>query len=284
MRMFSCRIGLSGLVGLALAVLFSVGEMAQAQTRSPGQVFRDCSDVCPEMVVVPPGSLAMATWTPEEGPVTKTVTFARPFAVGRFEITFAEWDACVAEDGCPRWVAVQAIGQIWNREFPAYDEGRGRGRQPVINVSWNDAQGYLRWLSTRTGQPYRLLSESEWEYAARAGTTTLYSTGDSITAADANFSGTGRSGPVPVGTFAPNAFGLHDMHGNVFEWVQDCFYDTPIIPSDGSAWSTEDCDLRSLRGGSWFLGADVARSAHRARLHPDSRHATSLGFRVARTL
>ncbi len=272
------------LAGLAAAVLFGVGDTAEAQSRTPGQVFRDCADVCPEMVVVPSGSFMMGSPASEEGrnadeSPRHQVTIGYAFAVGRFEVTYNEWNACVNAGGCPR-ASNNAT------EGTGHDEGWGRGRRPVINVTWDDAQAYASWLSTTTGQRYRLLSESEWEYAARAGTTTRYSTGDAITADDANFAETGQSRTVPVGSFAPNGFGLHDMHGNVWEWVQDC-YDTGYFgaPTNGAASTQGDCSRRVLRGGYWGDSSERLRSADRIWLgiRPLDRY-HYYGFRVARTL
>lgn len=297
----------ASLGGLLLAMFtFTTGE-AQAQALPPGQVFRDCADICPEMVVLPSGSFMMGSPVGErddnerpprgvterfeltfaemyavaegdenEGP-QREVTFAKNFAVGRFEVTFAEWDACVNARGC-------TPSSVFDDEGVRQDGGWGRGRQPVMYVYWNDAQDYVRWLSSTTGQRYRLLSEAEWEYAARAGTTTRYSTGDSITAGDANFGdNAGRS--VPVGSFAPNAFGLYDMHGNVWEWVQDCWNNTYSGgPVDGSAWTQGFCSSAQVfRGGSWYYSSDGIRSASRLKIGKGSRQIGG-GFRVARTL
>ena len=136
------------------------------------------------------------------------------------------------------------------------DSGFGRGTKPVINVNWDDAQQYVAWFSKMTGQPYRLLTEAEWEYAARAGTTTAYSWGDEIGKGNANCNGCGSKWDnretSPVGSFKPNAFGLYDMHGNVWQWVQDCYHDNYNgAPTDGSAWTSGDCSRRVLRGGAW---------------------------------
>jgi formylglycine-generating enzyme required for sulfatase activity len=180
------------------------------------------------------------------------------FEVGRYEVTFAEWDACVAEGGC--------------NGYRPDDEGWGRGSRPVINVSWNDAQAYMQWLSERTGERYRLLTAAEWEIAARAGTTTEYSWGDEPPVCDqnarngANFTECTDDRTRPVGSFQPNGFGLYDVHGNVWEWVQD---------SDGAG--------RVLRGGSWGSLPEYLRSAYRGWYNPTLRSGNS-GFRLARTL
>jgi formylglycine-generating enzyme required for sulfatase activity len=251
----------------------------------PGSVFRDCPE-CPEMVVVPGGEFMMGSpWGEDgrrdnEGPQHK-VTIAKPFAVGKYEVTFAEWDACLGAGGC--------------RHKPD-DSGWGRGRRPVINVSWDDiTKEYLPWLSRKTGKSYRLLSETEWEYAARAGTSTPFSMGPIITTDQANFDGMytlaggstrgeRRQKTIDVGSFKPNGFGLHDVHGNVWEWVEDCYNDGYAgTPADGSAVAAVAGCFRGLRGGSWSTGPQLLRSGYRFRLAPDIRY-TFNGFRLARTL
>jgi formylglycine-generating enzyme required for sulfatase activity len=239
----------------------------------PKNQFRECAG-CPEMVVVPRGEFVMGSNTgdDDEKPMHK-VTIARPFAVSKFEITFDEWDACVALGGCAH--------------LPG-DQGWGRGSRPVVNVNWYDAQQYVIWLSKLTGKPYRLLSEAEWEYAARAGSNKIYSWGDPVGNGNANCAGCGgrwdNTQTAPAGSFAANAFGLHDMHGNVWEWVQDCYesgYDG--APTDGSARLDGDCNLRALRSGSWDFGPQSLRSALRLRDASESRRG-NLGFRVGRTV
>jgi len=269
-----------------MAAVFSlaVPQTSLAQTEAglqPGQEFRDCPHVCPKMVVLPSGEFMMGSPLSEakrgkpEGPQRK-VTIARPFAVGKYEVTFAEWDACVEDRGC--------------NHRPG-DEGWGRGRRPVINVSWPDAKEYVGWLSRKTGGTYRLLSEAEWEYAARAGTTTPYAFGDTIDQSQAHFA-VGRlwgsvGTTVEVGSFLPNKFGLYDMHGNVWELVEDNMHlnyeGSP--PTDGSVWEGGDRAMRVSRGGSWQSPANFLRSAHR-HMTPacaDCRFRGN-GFRVARTV
>ncbi len=218
-----------------------------------GTVFRDCAE-CPELVWLPPGESIMGD-SPDP---RATATIDYMLAVGRFEVTFGEWDACVAAGGCRR-----------NR-----DSGWGRGRQPVIDVSWDDAQAYAAWISRRTGKHYRLLTEAEWEYAARAGTDARYWWGDEARAGAANCNdcGTRWDGrrPSPVGSFAPNPFGLHDMHGNVWEWVADCSH----------ACISQDSHI--IRGGAWQAPARAMRSAARAAVTPGF-HDNRIGFRIART-
>jgi len=165
----------------------------------------------------------------------------------------------------------------------------GRGTQPVINVSWDNVQQYVGWISTMTGRPYRLLSEAEWEYAARAGTTTAFSWGDEIGKNNANCNGCGSEWDsrrtAAIGSFAPNPFGLYDMHGNVWEWVEDCLHTNyEGAPTDGSAWTAQgDCSRRVVRGGSWAGYPVSLRSALRFWYSADD-HGNDLGFRVARTL
>ena len=251
---------------------------------TPRDNFNDCP-TCPQMVVVPAGEALVGSpfyeegWASNEVPQHK-VTIKTPFAVGKFETTFAEWDVCLLESGC---------------KHTPNDHKWGRGWRPVVDVSWEDAKQYVAWLSKKTELRYRLLSESEWEYVARAGTLTAFSTGQSITSSDANFdagytyggSEKGRylKSTVEVGSFRPNAFGLYDMHGNVWEWVEDCWHtDYTGGPSDASSW-TDRCNERSrvLRGGSWIDPPRIVRSAYRSRNIPTYRSAT-VGFRVARAL
>jgi formylglycine-generating enzyme required for sulfatase activity len=250
----------------------STSTAANTVPRPAGIRFRDCENVCPEMVVLPAGSFMMGSISAEEGrdadegPV-RQVTFARPFAMGRYEVTWDEYAACVADGGCAR----------------PQPTGWGEGRRPVSNVSWFDARGYADWLSRRTGERYFLPSEAEWEYAARAGTTTPWNTGEAIITDDANILNQFRQA-VPVGGFPPNAFGLYDMHGNVGERTLDCYdvgyFGTPI---DGSANVTPNCQRRVIRGGGYAAEPRHVRSAYRNALPPDYVGAGT-GFRVARAL
>ena len=240
--------------------------------------FKECAN-CPQMLVVPAGSFTMGS--PESEPYRgrdedpqHDVTFKRPFAVGEFAVTFADWDACVADGGC-------------NGYRPS-DQGWGRGRRPVINVSWGDANAYVAWLSSKTGKTYRLLTEAEYEYVARAGTTTAYPWGNAIGKNNANCNGCGGEWggkeTAPVGSFAANGFGLYDTVGNVWEWTQDCYHDSyGGARSDGSAWTSDDCSGRVLRGGSWINIPQLLRSAIRLRNTSDFR-LDHFGFRVGRTL
>ena len=256
----------------------------ERDSRKPGRKFRDCED-CPEMVVVSAGSFEMGSpsWEKwrgdDEGPVHR-VRIREPFAVGVHEVTFREWDACRRAGGCSH-----------NPD----DEGWGRRDRPVIDVSWVDAKEYVRWLSRETGEDYRLLSEAEWEYAARAGTMTPFHFGATLSPEQANYDGnytygSGRKGRFrkrtePVGSFPPNAFRLHDVHGNVREWVEDCWHGSYRgAPSNGRAWTSGgDCGKRVLRGGSWSSEPEFLRSAYRSRYVSGIRN-INVGFRVARTL
>ena len=238
----------------------------------PKDTFTECAK-CPEMVVVPTGKFMMGS--PEgqgadgEHPQHE-VTISNPFAIGKFEVTFAEWDSCVAADGCPQ----------------VSDHGWGRGERPVINVSWEDAQHYAAWLSGLTGKTYRLLSEAEWEFAARAGTTTRYSFGDDKAALGDYAWYVENSGfkTHPVGEKKSNPFGLYDMHGNVWEWVQDCDHDSyEGAPTDGTAWTSGDCAIRVFRGGSLDHYPGDLRSGTRYSGTAVGR-SPRVSFRVGRTL
>ena len=249
-------------------------NLVESARRSIGERFRDC-DECPEMVVVPAGSFLMGSFEgPNELPVN-WVEISEPFAVGRFEVTFREWDACFWGVGCTH--------------HPD-DQGWGRGDRPVVNVSWWDAKEYVAWLSRQTGEHYRLLSESEWEYVARAGTRGRFHFGSTISLDQANFNdesiGRWYGKTLPVGGFpAANDFGLYDVHGNVWEWVEDCWHDNYHgAPSDGSAWTIGgNCSNRVTRGGSYYNGPSSVRSASRVSGETWHRNYGG-GFRVARTL
>jgi len=259
-----------------------------------GTEFKDCPK-CPAMVVVPAGSFVMG-YPPgdsgrfhQEGPV-RTVTFAKPLAIGKFEVTFDEWDACTAEKQCPK----------------VDDKGRGRGRRPAMYVSWDQAAGYTRWLSKKTGRNYHLLTEAEWEYSARAGAESRYRfwgiAPDRVCTIANVYDKTARrqddtgyenlpcddrfAEAAPAGSFKPNAFGLYDMLGNVSEWTEDCL---PLglqwrgAPLDGTANLKGDCSQRAYRGGSWFENEKYyMRSPDRYKFI--GARDSDLGFRVARTL
>jgi formylglycine-generating enzyme required for sulfatase activity len=298
-------------VCLAVLLLVSAGHAEQPKAASPsgepcdgvlvpvapsntglcikpgsGKSFKDCPE-CPEMVVVPAGSFMMGTPESEpermahEGPQHE-VTIGKPFAVGQFAVTFAEWDACTADDGCGR--------------YRPDDIGLGRNDRSAHTVSWNDAQAYVSWLSKKTSKNYRLLSEAEREYVTRAGTTTPFWWGSSITPDEPNYDGSAASyigggakgeyqqKTVPVGSFKPNPWGLYQVHSDVFEWVEDCYHNSyEGAPPDGSAWTTGECKYRVVRGGSWGSNPQVLPAAFRIKGNPVIRF-DGFGIRVARTI
>jgi formylglycine-generating enzyme required for sulfatase activity len=250
----------------------------QEAPRPPGFSFRDCTTGCPEMIVLPGGTFTMGAPPQEsarkanEGP-QHSVTIA-PFAVGKFEVTYEEWFACASDGGCA------TTPKPWAFK-------KGNEKHPAVAINWNDAQEYLQWLSARTGKTYHLLSEAEWEYAARGGTSTAYDWGDAADRSRAQYGSNmlvPGAGTAPVGSFAPNAYGLYDMAGNAAEWTQDCVNpDYTNAPSDGSAWITGECSLRRVRGGSWEDGLADMRSAARDGFR-QNQNWQSIGFRVARNL
>ena len=267
-------------IWIGVLVFMGVSLWAQQDNRNiaplPGETFKDC-DECPKMVVVPSGLFTMGSPNNEEGRNSHegpqhVVRIDYRLAVGVYEVTFAEWDACVNDGGC---------GQ-----YKPYYDGWDRGNRPVINVSWEDAQSYVRWLSQKTGHSYGLLSESEWEYVARAGTETKYSWGNTIGHNHANCDGCSSKWDdeetAPVDSFSANNWDIYNMHGNVWEWVQDCYNDNYMdAPADGTAWESENCDRRVVRGGSWLSFPLFLRSANRSRYTTENRD-DNLGFRVAR--
>jgi formylglycine-generating enzyme required for sulfatase activity len=240
-------------------------------------VFRDCAD-CPEMVVIPPGRFTMGSPPLEKGEGSErpqhTVTIGYAFAVGRFPTTRDEYAQFATMTG--------RSSNEWRH--PGFAQ---TGRDPVVNVSWDDAKAYVGWLSHKTGQSYRLLSESEYEYAERAGTTTAWWWGDS---ADelcryANGGDCGHNGTVPVRCYPANKFGLFDMGGNVWEWTEDCWNDGYAgAPDNGTPWTTGTCGSRAVRGESWRSRAELLRSGYRSRDYAGDRYDGTNGFRVARTL
>ena len=266
----------------AEAAYREVRENAAASPAGIGEVFADALQSGgrgPAMVVIPAGTFRMgcleAPCPVDEMPVHE-VTIPAPFALSVFEVTFAEWNACAAAGPCSR-------KDLW---FAPPPPARAR---PIIYVSWDEAKEYAAWLSEQTGASYRLPSESEWEYAARAGTATTYHWGNEVGANRANCDGCGSRWDgrrtAPVGSFAPNGFGLHDMHGNVWEWVADCWnFGYPGAPSDGTAWLSGDCRGRVFRGGSWRDVPSLLRAASRETWSADDYRSEELGFRVVRTL
>lgn len=252
------------------------GSRVNAAT-PPGTHFIDCAE-CPLMIVVPAGRFRMGASPrdgdaePNERPV-RTVSIPRSFGVSVYETTFREWDAGVAEG----WLA--------HSDDPARgvasDRGWGRGLRPVIEVDWNNANAFVQWLNQLLGRTiYRLPSEAEWEYFARAGATTRYAFGNGYRP---DLVADGPSGTLPVGSFPANAFGLHDIHGNVWEWTADCWHDSYRgAPTDGSAWTSGgDCRRHPIRGGSWGRDAPEMRLSNRFSGGSGGRR---LGFRVVRDL
>jgi formylglycine-generating enzyme required for sulfatase activity/uncharacterized membrane protein len=259
---------------------------------SAGKPFRDCADHCPEMVSLPTGRFIMGSPQNEAGrfgnETQHVVEIAKPFAIGRFDVTFDEWEACVKDGGC--------------NVYRPSDEGWGRGNRPVINIGWDDSQSYLAWLTKKTGLHYRLPSEAEWEYAARAGTTTARWWGSKIDRTDAKYgpddcpqqthcggfaSGAGNwVNTAPVGSFPANPFGLFDILGNVWTWTADCWHsDYQDAPTDGRVWDEPgaNCQRRVLRGGSWSVEPSFVRSAARAALPSNARNG-NVGLRVVREI
>jgi formylglycine-generating enzyme required for sulfatase activity len=252
-------------------------EQEKAQAAKSGSDFKECANGCPVMIVLPAGKFIMGSRENESDVdaserLQHEVTIAKPFAVSKFEVTFEEWDACVAAAACPQ------VPDSW-----------GRGEMPVINVSWGGAKQYVGWLSQLTGKDYRLLTEAEWEYASRASTITRYSWGDDSGKGNANCDDCGSQWDLqqtaPVGSFKPNAFGLYDMHGNIWEWVEDSWHPSYYgAPTDGSAWLRGgDPSYRVVRGGSWRNETQDVRAAARRGRNVNVQFDT-LGFRVARTI
>ncbi|HIJ63687.1 MAG TPA: formylglycine-generating enzyme family protein [Rhodospirillaceae bacterium] len=260
----------------------------QSQIIAKG-VFRDCPD-CPEMVVIPSGRFLMGSPPEEagrfdaEGP--RHPVALRWFALARNDTTVKEFAAFVRDTGYEPGECEWPRGTDWH--FPGFIP-----EDPVVCVSWQDAQAYIAWLNRKIhGQAYRLPSEAEWEYAARAGSVTSRWWGDAIGTGNANCNGCGSPWDnrqiSPVGSFRPNPFGLYDMLGNVWQWTADCWNETYAgAPTDGSAWTTGDCGKRVMRGGSWSNLPKFLRSAARSRDDAGSRshdYAGYAGFRVAMTL
>ncbi|CAI07037.1 formylglycine-generating enzyme family protein [Aromatoleum aromaticum] len=231
---------------------------------------KDCP-TCPAMVGLPGGEFVMGSNTdyPTERPAHR-VSIARPFAIGKYEVTNEQWDACVAARACPQL---------------AMEEGAAKNA-PVRDLHWEDARIYAKWLSGVTGKTYRLPTEAEWEYAIRGGTTTRYWWGNQMVGGNANCKGCGdpwrEGGPANVGSFRANPYGLYDMNGSVWEWVSDCWHNSyKGAPADGRSWDEPDCRVRVIRGGSWREGADYMLSSTRFKYGASVRHSQN-GFRVAR--
>ncbi len=251
-------------------------DIAPATDMLSMRIFRDCPD-CPELVEIPPGAYERGSRPSEpghldtEGPVTR-ITIKRSFAIGRYPVTFGEWDRCVGAGAC---------------QHKPNDRGWGRGTGPVFYVSWNDTKDYLSWLNAQTGKTYRLPSEAEWEYAARAGASTAYPWGDTVGHKMANCKGCSEDSSdrtAPVGSFPPNRYNLFDMHGNVWQWVADCWNASYAgAPADSSPWLSGECEKAAVRGGAWGLTPQDVRSARREGDNKNLRSGRR-GFRIARDL
>jgi len=264
---------LRNLLTLALAASTLATAGCAPKRLEVGESFKDCSE-CPELVVVPAGHFNMGDLNSRdhlnEQPV-HSVSIPIGFAVGKYEVTYENWAACVRDGGCSftptKW---------W-----------GGPRVSVVGISWNDTASYLEWITRKTGKNYRLLSESEWEYVARAGSGSDFHWGDDVGYDNASCEICGKrwwDRVAPTGGFKPNRWGLFDVHGNAAEWVQDCWngsYDG--APTDGSAWLLGNCDWRVLRGGSWRSSPENIRLSSRTSAKPDER-SYRYGFRVARDL
>jgi formylglycine-generating enzyme required for sulfatase activity len=298
---------------LVAALLVMAAELHSAQGQKPatlkpalkaGQTFKECRN-CPEMVVVPAGVFMMGSPANEperrENEPQHKVSISRAFAIGKTEVTWDQWEACVRDRWCD---GVGVENALKNNEDGTPNTNFvdwGRGTRPVVGVRWFDAQNFVGWLNNKTGldDAYRLPAEAEWEYAARAGTTTAYPWGAKLDHNHGNFGGPGPGlggkaegrdtwvdQTAPVASFPPNAWGLHDMNGNVFEWVEDCYEaDYAHAPVDGTANKQGNCANRVFRDGTFLSNPYMQRSARRGAPYPATRRGRNyLGFRVAKSL
>lgn len=309
---------------ITAVLIFTAGGTAQADSTAnaagAGQGFRDCSD-CPEMVVIPPGSFLMGSSAAETAQDLESVprdaigmaristeyehpqhlvTIGRPFALGKYPVTRGEFAAFVRESGYSTRGEGCFLGALHMYSKPAGAGWQNPGfaqtdRDPAVCISWQDAQAYVAWLNGKLRRlglisadgvgSYRLPSEAEWEYAARAGTQTARWWGDAIGSGNANCAGCGSRWywrTSPVGSFRPNPFGLYDMLGNVYQWMSDCWNKSYLgAPGDSKSWTSGDCVKHVVRGGSWLNEPWVLRSAMRSRLEPDTV-GNYVGLRVAR--
>ena len=261
-------------------VLLSGCNLLERTEYSARDQFKHC-DTCPEMIVIPTGEFIMGSPVTEinrgqdESP-QREIFVDYNFAVGVFEITFEQWERCLNQKAC---------------DHNPIDNGWGRGNQPVTNVSWLDTKQYIAWLSNKTGHQYRLLTEAEWEYVARAGSKKRFWWGDESPKGKAvclqcDLTGKSNNMSNPVGSYSPNPFGLYDLHGNVWEWVEDCWSENYTLhPADTSAFIPNgECKRRVVRGGAWPNGGRQLRSANRSWKSPNHRSTNGKGFRVAMTL
>lgn len=300
---------------LRAAVIALPASLKDATAADAPNSFKDC-DTCPDMIVVPSGKAVLGgePWDQDMKPTwgkTRDVTIAYEFAIARTEVTRAQYRTFVRETGyvspttsCNTWgfnrILGQTEGYTWDNSGYAQREDH-----PVVCVSWRDATAFTAWLAGKTGKPYRLLSSTEFEYAARAGTRGPWFWGsdsakacDYANVADDNWRRLYSFGPpfacndgwertAPVATYKPNPWGLHDMLGNAWEWTEDCFHERlDQMPTDGSAWREAnggDCSARTPRGGAWASGTDWLKAVSQSR-DPAEYHSQLLGFRVAMTV
>ncbi|MGD8324284.1 MAG: SUMF1/EgtB/PvdO family nonheme iron enzyme, partial [Gammaproteobacteria bacterium] len=289
---------------VSLLVSFHFDDALSQQPAAPGTTFSECTG-CPEMIVLPAGDFMIGSPVDEplrrDNEPQKRITFAQPFAIATTPVTWDQWEACVRERWCDGAAVENALRTLPNGEpDPDYADW-GRGTRPVVGVSWYDAQHFVGWLNAKTNQDgaYRLPSEAEWEYAARGGTTTAFPWGPELDYDYGNF-GTDEEGlggkaqgrdvwlneTSPVASFPANAFGVYDMHGNIFEWTEDCYEaDRAHTPTDGSANTEGNCANRVFRSGTYLSNPYMQRSARRGAPYPATlRGRNYLGFRVVRTL
>ena len=254
---------------LILSGGLTASDIALAASAKVGETFKDCKK-CPKMVVIPGGKFLMGD---DKGKKNQRpaheVTIKGPLAISIYEVTWIEWQACKKAGACKR----DLDSHKW-----------GKGKRPVINMSWNETQDYTKWLAKKTGRPYRLLSEAEWEYAARAGSTTAYWWGDKLKKKYANCRkcGTKWSGKksAPVGSFKPNQWGIYDMHANIWEWTLDCHNKThAFAPKNQTPRTDGNCDRRTVRGGSWYYFPQIAKSVSRDS-HPQHLWSYNIGIRL----
>jgi formylglycine-generating enzyme required for sulfatase activity len=258
--------------GPAPAVAAPAPVAAAGAAAKAGGEITDCP-ACPVLISIPAGSFTMGSNASDasERPA-HPVTVATPFAIGKYEVTVAQWNACADANTCARLPPA-------SNPSPA---------SPARDVSWDDAQVYVKWLATTSGKPYRLPTEAEWEYAARAGTSTRYWWGEQMAVGKANCKDCGppwrAEAPDKAGSFAPNPWGLYDVNGSVWEWVSDCWHNSfKGAPADAKAWDTPNCSVRVIRGGSWREGAAYMVSSARFKYDASVRDAQN-GFRVARNM
>ncbi|KNH29908.1 chromophore maturation protein PvdO [Pseudomonas syringae] len=291
LRSFSLKT-LPALAFAAVVASLMPGAVQAAAPAPPGKIFKDCKD-CPEMVVLPTGTFTMGTpdnevgREPDEGPL-HPVTFTKPLAISRFQVLAGEWDAYLRDSGYVMPDGDTRPGRECKAGVPRYER---TARHPAVCMDFPEVNAYVAWLSKKTGKHYRLVSESLREYAARAGSSGPFpfpfDEGKEYSIAKhANTYGAadGYNFTSPAGSFPANAFGVYDMHGNVYEWTADCYNENYTgAPSDGSAWLTGDCKARRIRGNDWGEAPVFSRSGNRNATYPDTR-GDWIGFRVARDL